>query len=224
MSKPKHHMTRHELKEDQVLGAMEGFWSYVGLHKEKLIIAFVMIVVSAGIYVSLEKVQQRRREDVFLSLHQAKKDLKGTHKDKAMVQLKNIVDKYPKSVEALEALLLLGEEYYNLGKYQMCVDLTKHMLKKKGASSKIGQQLLLIQALSFEQMGEFQYAAKTYVRLIDQDPRTYIVPEAKLSLARCYRQLSRDDEAKELYQSVILDYPESNWAQKAASLVALMKS
>ena len=126
----KGHMSRHELKEDRVLGWMEHLWIFVKTHKEKVIMGIAFLLVILGVYLSLSYMEEKRKEEAFNSLDFAKKDLSGKNKERALKKLKEIVADYAKLPEGIEALFLLLEDSYQARKYQACVDLSKEALKK----------------------------------------------------------------------------------------------
>jgi tetratricopeptide (TPR) repeat protein len=215
----KGHMSRHELKEDRVLGWMEHLWIFVQTHKEKVIMGIAFLLVILGVYLSLSYMEEKRKEEAFNSLDFAKKDLSGKNKERALKKLKEIVADYAKLPEGIEALFLLLEDSYQARKYQACVDLSKEALKKFKGRVELATQLLLIQALSFEQLEEYDYAIKSLKRLVNQSKESYLKPEAYLSMARCYAFVDRIDMAKETYQEVVNQYPQTIWAKKAGNLL-----
>ena len=219
MAKSSEHISKKELKQDSIIGFFDYIFNYIGLHSGKFIIAFVAFLAIAGIYVSLEKVKYNRQQSVFKSLYEAKKSLENNEEVKAIAKLNLLVKKYPKSVEAVDSFLILFKHYFDKSEYQMCVDLSKLMLKKGSRDSSVMQIFLSVQALSFEQMAEYEFAIKSYERLIAMQPSSYSVPDTLLALARCYKSLQKIEKSKEIYQKLINEYPDTDWGKKASMLM-----
>lgn len=220
MSKREHHdMSRKELKEDRVLGLMEQFVMALEEHKEKFLIGLVGVIVVLVAFTSLKQLGEKKQEQAFHELSLAQTALKDEDHDRAVELLKTVVNDYMHLAEGETAVFLLMEQYFKTGKYKQAIDLSDKALKKLKSNDELSAQILLLQAQTFEQMQEFDYAIKSLKRLIDINAHGFLVPEAYLVMARCYQLSSRIDQAEKIYQTVIADYVDTLWAKKATDLL-----
>ncbi len=71
-------------------------------------------------------------------------------------------------------------------------------------------------AESFYARKMYEEAAAEYTRVIDMDPMGWKAPAAMLKLGLCYRQLTRIQEARTIWNQLVRDFPKSEEAKVAS--------
>ncbi len=61
----------------------------------------------------------------------------------------------------------------------------------------------------------FEEAAAEYSRIVDMDPMGWKAPAAMLKLGLCYRQLTRPQDARTIWNQLVRDFPNSDEAKVA---------
>ncbi|MHC4387745.1 MAG: tetratricopeptide repeat protein [Planctomycetota bacterium] len=75
------------------------------------------------------------------------------------------------------------------------------------------------EGLESQAMGCFREAAATFQKLIDQFPRSVVIPRACRSAGDCYRKLQEYEESIRCYQKIVDDHPGFETAWNALFLV-----
>lgn len=130
--------------------------------------------------------------------------------------LRDVVQQYPSSAAAAEATLRLGTYYYTLGKYGDARSAYTVYLEKSPRGA-IAFSAALGVGDTYLAERNYEKAAETYSRLIEQFAQEPLLPEAQLHLATALRALHREQEVGVLLEKIVATYPNSGWAQRAQS-------
>ena len=157
--------------------------------------------------------------------------------DEARRRFLEIVDKHPTAEVAQYASNLLIESYLatedwaNVEKWSAkLLDIAK---KGKGEGDegqrekflaglqgfKVGAQFK--QAEKYDAEGEFEKAAETYVKLVDENTRHEFADKALFNAAVAYEKVRRFDSASQTYKRIFEAYPKSDLAPRALFRVGI---
>ena len=79
-------------------------------------------------------------------------------------------------------------------------------------------------AVQYTEMGEIERAADYYQRIIEEYPEEIRADNAIFNLAELYEnELDDADQAKELYQTLFIDYPDSTFSIEARKRFRLLR-
>ncbi len=113
-----------------------------------------------------------------------------------------VIQQWPGSNAAAQALIFLADEHYQRGEYVKAGEVYKRFLAEFPMHLLAGgAQLGLAQTL--EAQGNFPAAINAYKDLQGRYPDSHHVTEAQMGLGRCYEFQSEWDKAKLTYESVI---------------------
>ena len=119
--------------------------------------------------------------------------LQGSQLDKA-VALESLVDRYPNSRYADEALLELGNTYLEMGKLsEATTPLRKLVSDYRGKSPLINPALMQLGIISFRQ-GNYSAAANYYKQVFSNNPDAAQAKDALSLLQETYQEMGRPDE------------------------------
>jgi outer membrane protein assembly factor BamD len=110
--------------------------------------------------------------------------------------------------EAVAALDQLIREYPNAAETAEAEELWKKLRRK------LAKQALIVGDFYFDR-DEFQSAANRYQSVIDEFPGLGLDAEALYKLGIAYRRMNRDDDAQQLFEVILDNYPASNVAEQA---------
>lgn len=122
---------------------------------------------------------------------------------KAEHSLKEFIKKYSESLEAKRASFILGQIYL-------------HMEEKE-------KELLYRQGLSFLREGEVKEAIKNFEEIVAGEDSVYR-EDAYYQLAFSYYLLSMEDVAKDYFQRLLREYPQSRWANSAGRWIKAIRN
>jgi tetratricopeptide (TPR) repeat protein len=133
---------------------------------------------------------------------------------KAVEALRKVVEGYPRTPSAREALFYLGESYFQLGKYKEAIE-AYDRLSRGYPQDMIAPLALNSLAYAYEQVKDHKKAIETYNRLIEKYPNHALGKRAYLNMGRLKEAEGNYEEAKKNYQKVIDLYPNTLIASQA---------
>lgn len=162
----------------------------------------------------------------FFRSSRAKKELQA---DTALMQASTIadyqaiLDEYGKTPSAPRALMALAQQHFNEGR----IDEAEHLYGqfiKKFAGHAMAVQAAFNQITCKEARGEKSDAAALYGQFWSENRESYLAPVALLGKGRCHQASEQYAAAKQAYEDVLVNYPDSEWARIAASNLSVVES
>jgi tetratricopeptide (TPR) repeat protein len=150
------------------------------------------------------------------SLQSGKKFKDKEEKYTETIQIVNqLLESYPGSSAAEDALFLKAEAHYNLGQYDEAVSLYNQYLDTYKPKGTYSAQALVSIGYVYEEKGEYQKAIDLFQEVVDNYPDYLLHDTVFMELARCYEQVKAWDKAKEAYQKVVMNYSDSPMLSEA---------
>ncbi|MFC1807082.1 outer membrane protein assembly factor BamD [Candidatus Omnitrophota bacterium] len=156
---------------------------------------------------------------------------------KALAEFKKIINYYERSEAASEAQYYMGRCYDNLGKpypafqaYQKVIDdypftqRTDEIIKRQ---FEIGERLdrgekSKILGVPFKALPE--QIIEVYKKVVSNAPYSKHAPRAQFRIGEIYKRIDFFEEARDAFQKIVEDYPDSDIASEAKFQVALCAS
>ncbi|MAE61818.1 MAG: hypothetical protein CMJ49_10745 [Planctomycetaceae bacterium] len=91
-------------------------------------------------------------------------------------------------------------------------------------TAKLGGELPLLLGRYFQAVGNHRRAVIEYESLLKVSPLHHARPEIAFRLAESLTTLNRHDDTERWYRTILLDYPNSTFAEKAADVVGIPES
>ena len=152
---------------------------------------------------------------------------------KALAEFKKLIKRYPKSEEAAEAQYYTGLALERLGKpyeahlaYQKLIEkypFSERIDEAIGRQYKIGERFMTDERkkiLGIE-IPVDRYAIEVFDDVIENAPYGEYASVAQYKIGLILKSLARFSEAKEEFEKVVLEYPESEWVEAAKFQIAL---
>ncbi len=200
--------TESEVAPDHAFEA-HVFWEQ---HKSKINLYAGLVIAALVIFATYQYTSEQRAAAASTALAQAAKP----------EDYRQVIEKYPRTVAAGDAYLLLAKQLRDDQKYDDAIaalrtftqQFEKHPLASTGWLS-LGQTL--------EAAGKTDEAADTYQQVTTKFPDSYSAPIAALAQANLLRAKGKIDDAKRAYENVVAQYPESYFAQQALRDMKLLR-
>lgn len=205
---PKHqHSPQHEeLLKKQALEQQEVKEVLVFIKKYSKPTAIVIVAICAVVLVDKFFKGQRYKKEAIA-------DTALAHAQNAE-DLELIVNDYASTPSAPVALMGLAREKFNAGQFDEAEALYTQFSKKHGRHElAIQAELNLISCK--EAKGHLGDAHLLYGQFAKKHTGSYLVPSALMGKARCLEVLDELDEAQIAYEDIMVNFPESSWAQMA---------
>ena len=215
---PRTKMTRHQLKEqDEITTSLQTFTELLVDHKKELtiglaVVAFVVIAIFGWSFYS-----SRRNAAAQLQLSQAIRIYNDTttiksdkeRYEKTIVEAQKTHDQYPSLAAGNIALYFVALSQEGLGDTTKATQNLQQVVERGDATVKAVAQFALGEIQ--KKHGETQKAIDTYKQLYDSGG--YSQAAVAYELAKLYEDNKQLDQAKEFYQKVVTEYPESPFRQ-----------
>ncbi|MBD3285015.1 tetratricopeptide repeat protein [candidate division WOR-3 bacterium] len=126
--------------------------------------------------------------------------------------LRHLIQTYPRSMPGQKAHYYLGELLYSQQRFteareQYAQFEELYSVKK----SFLKPAAFYAQANCLEEEGNLSEAVNTYLKLPEKYPESSFIPFAKLGAARCMILSNRLDEATEILEAMLDEYPENDY-------------
>lgn len=128
--------------------------------------------------------------------------------------LERVVEDYPKSEVAAQALLRLADVHFQDGQYNDASAAYQRFVNDFPSHPLI-QSALLGMAAAQEAAGNLQEARVQYTRIVSSYPQGYAVWAARIGVARCTESLGQIKEAQQTYEEVLSGGRGSPWQSEA---------
>jgi predicted negative regulator of RcsB-dependent stress response len=226
-------LTRHELKQDELLTSVEEFENFAKLHYKQIIAVVVGVILVAGAVYGFRFWSERQElecnallgtalKTFHASVGSASTDLFGGGQDQANPTFPSAQDKYKKALEQFENVVrrfpsqkAAGIARYHAGLCQaelgdQAAAIRTLQEASRASDQSIGSLAKLALAGELVRTGKLDDAAKLYRELQDHPTSTVPKATAMLALADAYRQ-SQPARARKIYQQMETEFSSNTY-------------
>ena len=144
--------------------------------------------------------------------------LRRTNFDEAANWFGRLVERYPESEVAAEALFQRAENFFNLGRYQEAVSAYQGVLARYSRSEFVDNAIYNLGWCNFE-LDNKEEATRHFTQFLERFPQSPLAPSARFTLGDYYFNQKDYDNAATVYAQVVTDYPGSQMAKEAKGLL-----
>ena len=222
MQNPGRRTTRQELKEDELVTSAMKVWVYTQENFTKVLagVGAVAILVLLGVFLYNDSL--RKAQAAIEALGKVQVHVLNSENGEAILAAERIVEDYPKDPAADQALLALGNLYFDLGRTEEARAAFQKRIDRFGLEGPGGYAAWSGVATVIEQLGTPGQAGDNYLTYVDQQPDSPFIPMALSEAGRCYRIAGNMTKAAESYRRIVRDYPGTPSRQLAESELNLM--
>jgi TolA-binding protein len=194
------------------------------------VLAGLLVLASGGAAASWYWWYQERQEDAAgRILARAYAAMSGSqpgssaNPEEATKLFQEVVQQFPTTRTAEEALIALGNLEYDSGKVKEALGTFDQYLTSF-PRGRFRIMAALGKAYAQETLGDSAGAAQTLSQSIDRDKNDPLAGEVYTSLARVYEEMKKPDDAMRVYEQVVERFPQTRWAQLALQKMSGLKS
>lgn len=130
--------------------------------------------------------------------------------DMSMQQLKELGNEYSGSKAGSLGSLLAGDILYRQGSYKEASEIYSKLMER--GDPKIQPLALADLAMAQEASGQFAQATASAQRFLDAYSDHFMAPQVHACLGRSFQAAGQGDQAKQAFQKMVLQYPDTPWA------------
>ncbi len=207
--------TKQELKEDEVITWLLQAWTYVEDNYPKLLAGLGVVVVAILVGVFINSYTESQAQDARNALGDLHITLLQGNTSGAIEQAEQMVEDYSGQPSARQALILLGNLYFELGRHAEAQATYQRYLDAHGEEGPSGYGARSGQAACMEAQGNYADAGAEYASYADEYKSTPFAPVALKEAARCYRLVGDVEKSQDIYRRIMSDYAKSSIAPVA---------
>jgi TolA-binding protein len=181
-------------------------------HKSQILMYTTMVIVALALYFTYWVIQKTTREHSEQALAGAK----------TVEDYKKVVDGYPKSAAAGNALLLMADKLRAEGKFDESSTALKSFIEKFPKHSLISGAYTSL-AANQEAQGKLDDALLSYKKVTASYPTSFSAPAAYIAQGRILEQQGKTEEARHAYETVMTQFAESPFQQEAMGMMRNLK-
>jgi len=172
--------------------------------------------------------QERQEEEASRILSRAFAAMRGeqpgssANPDEATKRFREVVQQYPRTRSAEEALIALGNLQYGANKIDEALGTFSEYMNAF-PRGRFRVMAGLGKAYAQEAKGDLEGGVQTLSELLDRHKDDPLAGEAYLSLGRLYEGLKKTDDAMRIYGQVTERYAQSQWAQRALERMSILR-
>ncbi len=217
---PRTKMTRHELKEqDEITTSLHKFTEFVVVRKKEVTAVVTILSVAAIVIFGWSYYRSTRNASAQTQLSQAINSFNDTvniksdkeRYEKTIVEAQKTYDRYRSLPISNIALYYIGVSQEGLGDTAKAIQTLQEVAQRGDPSIKAVAQFAL--GAIYKKHGETQKAIDIYKQLYDSGG--YSKAAVSYELASLYEANKQPDQAKDFYQKLVSEYPDSPFRQNA---------
>lgn len=217
---PRTKLTRHQLKEqDEITTSLQTFTELLVAKKKEATMALGVVAALVLIFFGWSYYSSSRNTRAQIELSQAINTYNDTANiksdkeryEKASAEAQKTYDDYRSLSAGSIALYYVGLSQEGLGNTAKAVQSLQEAAQRGDASVKAVSQFAL--GSIYRKHGDFQKSIETYKQLYDGGG--YSKAAVAYELASVYEANKQLDQAKEYYQKLVTDFPDSPFRQNA---------
>jgi tetratricopeptide (TPR) repeat protein len=217
---PRTKMTRHQLKEqDEITTTLQTVTELLVAKKKEATMALGVVAALVVIFIGWSYYSSSRNTRSQIELSQAINTYNDTANiksdkeryEKTIAEAQKTYDDYKSLPAGSIALYYVGLSQDGLGDTAKAVQSLQEAAQRGDASVKAVSQFAL--GSVYRKHGDFQKAIETYKQLYDGGG--YSKAAVAYELASVYEANKQVDQAKEYYQKLVTDFPDSPFRQNA---------
>jgi tetratricopeptide (TPR) repeat protein len=216
---PRTKMTRHQLKEqDEITTSLQTFTEYVVARKKEVTTGLIVIAVLVVAIFGWRVYSSRRNAAAQAQLSQAINIYNDTtiksdkeRYEKTIVEAQKAHDQYPSLAAGSIGLYYVALSQEGLGDTAKATQNLQEVAQRGDASIKAVAQFAL--GATYKKHGDIQKAIDTYKQLYDSGG--YSKAAVAYELAKLYEDNKQVDQAKDYYQKLVSEFPDSPFRQFA---------
>lgn len=201
---------------DQFFKAMLKFVNYLRSNVKAYLVFSAVVVTITAAYVVVNHISDKREEQArtdFFKLNTSIRAMNSSNPDDYIKVLESALDKLGSTTAGMEARYMIAELYY--GKKDWDKSITYYNYIADNADGLLKELAVMGNAYALENKGDIKGALKRFEDLKELTPSVYKAVSL-LGMGRCYKKLGNKNDALSVYESVIVSYPDTDYARMAS--------
>jgi TolA-binding protein len=222
-------ISKEEIRRNPLAEWMGVVVRFVRAHRDAARILLVVLVIGTAGGGGYWWYQEQQEDEASRLLSKAYAALKNDQRgspgkpEEAIKGFQGVIEQFPGTRSAEEALIALGNLEYDSGKMREALGTFDRYLSEF-PRGRFRIMAALGKAYAQEATGDIDGAARTLSQHLERDKDDPLTGEAYTSLGRLYEEAKKPEDALRVYEKVIETYPQTRWAQNALQRMSNLRS
>ena len=215
-------MVRKEMKEDKLKGMVNSALAFLR-ERQRLIIRILLVVVLVVTASLLAGSRLKQKQFLAMQIFSEGQDaFREGNFDNALSLFEKVRGDYSRSKVSEQAVIYVAESLCRLGRLEEAeTSFREYLTLYSGgefcAAAHEGLGYLM------EQRGDYRKAIEAYRQVSENCSGSYLVPQAMLSIGRCFEAMEMWEDARESYEELISSYPWSSCVTLAGAYLDVVE-
>ena len=205
-------------EQEAIVSLLAGTKKYVKDHKKRVIVGAVILVAAAVFGYGYSAHVNKVRENSWAAYYNAQ--LAVMSDPAAISQLDGVALQYPGTQAAQYAQLLKGDILYAGENYAQAADVYEPLLNASNETLRTVATLSLADARQATK--DYDGAIKLMTKFIQDNPKSFALPQAYFTLALSQELAGKKTEAVETYKQILADYTKTYFGAIAKDKLAAL--
>lgn len=205
-------------EKDLIVSFFTNIWKFCKKHKTTVLTVLAILLALLVIGYAYNAYTQKRTEDSWAAYYQAQMALFSGDQAAGFTQLDTLAKNFPGTPAANYGQLLKGDILYSHENYAQAVDVYKPLLNAKQEMVRTAGALSLAAAL--QATNDYQESADVAAKFIKDNPNSFAIPQAYLTLAMSQELASKKQEALDAYKYLLENYTKTYFGAVAKDKIA----
>lgn len=202
-------ITKKQLKEDAFVSATFEAGHFIQEHLTKLILGTVGALALIGAVWLFINYRFERRQDASLAMFKAQGLYMNGQFALAASDFEKLISDYSGTEQARKALFFAGDSRFKAGEYDQALTHFQKCREEMSHADPLMLNCLVGLAATYEEQKNLQQAAETYREALEAAAYDYQKIEIMSDLSRVLAMDGRNDEALQVMDQIIKDYPDN---------------
>lgn len=211
-------MTNNQNQTPEENGVIDNLTKWLIANKKTVIAVAVTVVVIGGIFAIVDNLRDRAYQNQWSNLFMAEMAVANGGDENSYAPLEEFASKYKKKPAGVYAAFVLGTALTQQGEFLKAEVFYRQALEY--ANDEFAAMITNALIANTLELGDYERAVSLADNFIAKNPTHFSVPQIKLYQAIGLEQAGKAEEAKEVYKSLVEDYPQTYYAAIATAKLA----
>lgn len=205
-------------EKDLIVSFFTNIWKSCKKHKTTVLTVLAILLAVVVIGYAYNAYTQKRTENSWTAYYQAQMALLSGDMATGMQQFDTLAKDFPNTPAANYGQLLKGDILYSRENYAQAVDTYRPLLNAKQEMARTAAALSLAAAL--QATNDYQGSADVASKFIADNPNSFALPQAYLTLAMSQELAGKKQEALDAYKYLLENYTKTYFGAVAKDKIA----
>ena len=202
-------ITKKKLKEDAFVSATFEASHFIQEHLTRIIVGVVGLLILVGMVWMYINYRRERANEAGLALFRAENIYMSGQYALAASDFERVAEEYSGTVAGDKAVFFAGDAHYKAGDLNQALTHFEQCREKLSRDDPLLLNAVIGQAAAYEQLEDFDKSIEFYTEALELAGYDYQKLEIMDSLSRVMAMAGRNQEALEMMDRIIENYPDS---------------